>query len=162
MKKQLFAMAGLLLMMACGSSDKSNQPDQQTQAAPAPNKKFILKAANSKYVAIGSDTTLIANEPIPTKAEVFEKVDMGNGKFALKASNGKFVCDDRTKKDRLYVNRPTAGEWESFEIIAVDQMSVNIKASTGKFVTNDQVNGDAIVADRDSPSSWETFVMEEK
>jgi hypothetical protein len=150
----------LLTLMACGS-DTSKQEEQTATAESAPGTKFILKASNNQYVTMNGGMTLNANEASAAKAEVFEKIDIGNGHYNIKASNGKFICDDRSKNDSVYANRDTPGDWETFEMISTDQTSVRIKAVSGKFISNDPEKGYVLIANKDNADTQETFKIEE-
>lgn len=123
---------------------------------------MALKASNNMYVAINADSLLVADQPDASKAEVFEKVDQGNGKLALKTSKGKFVSDDRGRNNNLVANRVVASEWEQFEIIALGESKVNLKSSTGKMVCADIDMKGVLFANRDQASGWETFILEER
>src|ERR1700756_851826 len=105
------ALISLLFMMACGTAE---QPKEGEQAVD--NSKIILKAYNDMYVVLNSDSVLVASEADATKAAVFEKIDQGNGKWALKSAAGRFVSDDRGKQNYLIANRTAVGEWEQFDI----------------------------------------------
>jgi hypothetical protein len=154
------AIIALFFLMSCGSSEQKTEDQKQSETKQ--NLKFILRASTFKYVTIGADSILVANQSDPTKAEVFEKVDLENGKSAIRASNGKFVSDNRANQSKIDAFRDQASGWEEFEIIAVDQTKVNIKSSAGKFVSADQSKGDRLVADRDKAGAWETFDLEPK
>lgn len=164
MKTALSAIFVSIILMSCGSGDKQGQADKQAEGNQQAQAgiKFILKASNSQYITINSDQVLVANEPITTKAEVFEKIDLGNGKCAIKTSNGKFVSADRSNFAKLTANRDNCGEWETFEIIAIDKASINIKTSEGKYVTSDRGKGDILMGDRPNAGDWETFVLEQQ
>ena len=125
---------------------------------------MIIKAFNDKYVTIVGDTALVANEPDAAKAEVFEKIDQGNGKWALKTSGGKFVTDDDSKGHALVANRTAVGGWEEFEIIPSkdNDSQFNLKSYTGKIVCCDGGTGDRLFSNRDNASTWETFTIESK
>jgi hypothetical protein len=151
----------LFFLMACGSSEQKQEPAQTETTAQS--NKYIMKASNMMYVTIGSDQVLVANEPNPTKAETFEKMDLGNGKSALRASTGKYVSDDREKDGQLDVFREEAHEWETFEVIALDNTKVNIKSSRGKYVGADYDKLDGkLAASRDEAHDWEAFDLEPK
>jgi hypothetical protein len=155
------AVIALFFLMACGSSEQK-QADQTATETSGQAKKFILKASNMKYVAIQPDSTLSANQSDPTKAEVFEKVDLENGKSSIKASNGRYVTDNRGDEAKMNVVYDHASEWETFEFIALDPTRINIKSSTGRFVSSDPGQDGKVTANRDNASDWETFTMEMK
>jgi hypothetical protein len=157
MKTKICAVAVLFFLIACGSGDQTKQSPEKT--VKAESSKYIIKASNMQYLAVTSDTTLLANQPNPEKAEVFEKVDLGNGKSALRTLYGKYVSDNN---GLLKVNKNAAGESEMFEIVALDQLSATIKASSGKYVSCNPEPGSVVVVDRDKAGGWEIFTMEQK
>ncbi|MDF2437832.1 MAG: coagulation factor 5/8 type domain protein [Bacteroidota bacterium] len=159
MRAKISLIIVALFIMACGS-EKSN-PDTQTseqQAAPV-SEKFILKANNSQFVSLGENNMLVPNQTDPTKATVFEKIDLGNGRCSLKAANGKFVSADRSRNSVLYADKDVANEWETFEIVALDETHVHIKTTEPMFVTSDKGKGDILIGDRQTGRDWETFEM---
>ena len=124
--------------------------------------KFTLQASNNMYVVINSDSLLVATEPTAAKAEIFEKEKQPNGKWALKTSKGKYICDERNN-DALHANRSSVGDWEQFEIIRIEPTKINIKSSQGKFVCTDQgTPSNKLIANRDAAGEWESFIIEKK
>ncbi|MCW3085017.1 MAG: peroxidase [Bacteroidetes bacterium] len=149
----------LLMVCACGPANQPGDDDETPLLPETQTTRFILKASNGNYFVIGNEFCLTANQPDAARAEEFEKTEMPNGKFALKASNGKFICSDREKNGLLIVNRDFPGEWETFDI-TVNQGKATIKSSAGKFACADQSKGDIVIANRDSAGEWETFTLE--
>jgi hypothetical protein len=150
----------LLFLASCGSSEK--KADGEATSATAQSSKFILKASNAMYIAIQPDSSLKANQPDPTKAEVFEKVDLENGKSALRASNGRYVSDNRVKNSIVEVSVDHVADWEMFEFIALDPTKINIRSSANKFLSSDPGQDGIVTANRDNASDWEVFFMESK
>jgi hypothetical protein len=159
MKTKLSAIVVLFFLMACGSGDTTSPAEKPAEEVKPQAMKFILKGSDGNYVTIAPDFALVANQAESEKAEVFEKVDVGNGKCSIKASNGKFVSDDRSKYSQLFANRDQNGEWETFEIIALDQQFVNIKTSAGKFVSCDRSKNSIFYGDRPEAGDWEKFSL---
>lgn len=155
------AVIALFFLMACGSSDQPKEEEKQPEVV-APSKKFVIKAHNMMYVVINSDSVLVANQADPTKAEVFEKIDQGNGKFALRASTGRYVSNNQANSFVVDVIRNTPSDWEQFELIALDQTTANIKASSGKYISADLASTNILYGNKDIASDWETFTLEEK
>ncbi|MCW3103494.1 MAG: conserved rane protein of unknown function [Bacteroidetes bacterium] len=142
---------------------KSNKvKEEPVPAGLAEVRKFILKASGGNYIALGEGMQLAAIEPDAAKAEVFEKVELADGSFALKASNGMFVCDVRNKGSVLVADRKEAREWESFRFIGTGLSAVNIKSSYGMFVCADHSTDEKLSADKIRPSTWETFELIKK
>ncbi len=125
--------------------------------------KFILKTSSDQYISYSPEKyQLWGNQPQGSRATVFEPVILRNGKYALKASNGMFVCADRSDHSNLFANRNSPGEWESFEIIFHDSTHINLKSSDGKFVCADQKLNGVLVANRNEAQDWETFSLVRK
>jgi hypothetical protein len=151
------ALISLLFMMACGTAEQPKEGEQQ----PGSN-KIILKAYNNMYVVLNGDSELVANEVDVTKAAIFEKIDQGNGKWALKSPTGRFVSDDKGRWNYLVANRTSVGGWEQFDIIEGADSKTNIKTSAGKIVSADGGNGFKLVGNRDNAGEWEAFTIEPK
>ena len=76
---------------------------------------------------------------------------------ALKASNGKFVCNQDNGDLPLLADRDAIGAWETFQLTYIDGNKIALKASNNKYVCNEN-NGDLpLVANRDAIGAWETF-----
>ena len=156
MKIKIFlAILLLSIMAACDSEGITYEPPPSSNTIP----KIIIKASNNMYIALNSDSVLVANQPDSTKAEEFEKIGIENGKCALKSSTGKFVSDDRSKNNKLIAIGPYIGEWELFEIIKVNEVTVNFKSSTGKFVCVDLYKGGILLSNQNEAKEWETFTI---
>jgi len=151
------ALISLLFMMACGTSEKAKEEKPESN-------KMVLKAYNNMYVAVYGDTAVAANQSDETKAEVFEKIDQGNGKWALKTSKGKFLTDEAGKDHFVLATKTQVGATEQFEIVPVDgnDSQIFLKANTGKTVSADLYLGHKLIANRDNSSTWETFTVEPK
>ncbi|MCW3085016.1 MAG: hypothetical protein JWP12_2382 [Bacteroidetes bacterium] len=147
----------LLFLMACGSSSDQKNPKDQTAETSSPNEKFIIRASNSQFLSLTPNNTFVSNQVDPTKAAIFEKINLGNGKCALKAPNGKYVSADKSQRSLLYATKDSCGESETFEIIAVDESRTQIRSSAGKYVCADRTKGDTLVVNRDTAGNWETF-----
>jgi hypothetical protein len=124
--------------------------------------KFILKADDGKYITLTSDLHLIDDQTDESKAEVFERIDLGNGQIAIKASNGQFVCDERNEKTGLIANRKVPQNWETFRITGNELNRINIKSSAGMYVSVDHSSNNILIANKSQASSWETFEVIKK
>ena len=84
-----------------------------------------IKAPNGKYISVERDSTglLVADRDYVGQWEFFELVDQGNGLFALKNSNSKFVCPHYdwpgSRANQLGADRNEPFEWERFTIVQV-------------------------------------------
>lgn len=97
-------------------------------------KRFILKTSENKFLSINKDSVVAANATEKSDAEIFEAIEMGNGKIALKTIKGKFVCADRNQRNEIVANRNSAFEWETFEVKIVNNNKIILKSSNGSFV----------------------------
>ncbi len=152
-------------MSSCCDEDMKNQDAaieaNQTPAVQMPA-KFSLKASNNMFLVIGADSVLYASESDSTKAEVFEAIDMGNGKSVIKASTGKFLSDNLSYGSKIDVIRGKASEWEMFEIIKVATNKINIKGIDGKYLSADLSTNSNISAIREKADAWEVFEIIKK
>lgn len=156
------AVIALFFLAACGSSDTPKQEEQTAATEPATPTKFVLKGSNMMYLAISpADSSVIANQPDPTKAVVFEKIDQGDGKCVIKVPSGLYLIENRNLNNQIFANSPNPWGWETFEIVALDNTKINIKGSSGMFVSTDKGNG-MVSSITDNPSDAETFIMESK
>jgi hypothetical protein len=163
-----------IALIACtgnGTGTPKTGADQPAPAAQQLPTSIALKAANNAYVSSNAGLEddragiLIADRPEAGEWETFELVDLGGGKVALRASNGKFVCADRSIGGLLVANRDTVGDWETFELLSFDGDRKVLRATDGRYVTADLgLEGDLkgrLFADRPDPREWETFRFEE-
>ncbi|HEX8515130.1 MAG TPA: hypothetical protein VF868_02945 [Bacteroidia bacterium] len=151
-----------LVLSSCGSSERQADEQKDSVSSIHSDSKFIIKASNMMYLTINPDSSLVANQPDPTKAEVFQRVDLGNGKVAIKASTGRFLSNNLSKNSTVDVIREKPSGWEEFEVIALDPISVNIRSFDGKYVSADIGSDGKVTANRDAASTWETFSLEPK
>lgn len=153
------ALLALLFMMSCGSGEQGKEEKPESN-------KMVLKAYNNMYVVVYGDTAVIADQPDVAKAEVFEKIDQGNGKWAIKTSKGKFLTDEAGKDHFvLAAKNQVEGANEQFDIVPAvdgDESQFYLKASTGKAISTDLYLGNKLIANRDNASTWETFIVEPK
>ncbi len=127
------------------------------KSAMSPLSKFIIRAANKKYVSLKSNGCLLADEIDSSKAEIFSLVVlrwMGSG---LKSSNGKFIKADLNSNSKLLAESDYAWNWENFEISPLNNSSVSLKLFNGKYVCADFDKGDTLYANRDWVQEWESF-----
>ena len=82
-----------------------------------------IMAPNGKVVSVEREAggLLVADRDYVGEWEYFELVDQGQGLFALKNSNGKFVCPHYdlpgASTNRLLADRDEANEWERSTIV---------------------------------------------
>lgn len=164
-KKLILLLMGIVFITSCCDEDMKNQ-DASIEANQAPAvqlpAKFSLKAANNMFLAIGIDSILYASEPDSLKAEVFETIDMGNGKNVIKASTGKFLSDNLSYDSKIDVIRNKASDWEMFEITKVSENKINIKGTDGRYLSADLSTNSNISAIREKADAWEVFEIIKK
>lgn len=177
MRTYAHAMAMTLLtiaFVACtgnGTGTPNSGIEQRAPDARQLPKRIALKAANNTYVSSNAGLEderagiLIADRPEAGEWETFELVDLGGGKVAFRAANGKFVSSDRSIGGLLVANRDTVGDWETFELLSFDGARKVLRTTDGRYVTADLgLEGDLkgrLFADRPEAREWETFILEE-
>jgi hypothetical protein len=172
MKSILIPTSALLLALlsGCGDVPPAKQQQQSASVTSLPD-SIRLRASNGMYVSADLGATgeqlgvLIANRPEPGAWETFAVEDLGEGKMALRAANGRVVCADRAKGGRLQANRDQIGDWETFELLSFNDQNKVLRTMDGFYVCADQsLEGAAnatLTADRKEAGEWETFVIEE-
>jgi PKD repeat protein len=132
-----------LLWMVTGKSDKTMRGFQ---------------VHSGQYVNLGEEnlSMVYANASSITNLSVFECVDLGKMKYALKASNGCYltVCND--VNNTLYATSTEINDDEIFEMILVDT-KICLKASNGKYVSAVNGGGSQLTANKNIISDWEKF-----
>ena len=157
-----------IALFACSQPTAGTNPPEPLEAAE-PVVDLVLQASNGRYVCLelreehSKFNYLLANRETPGAWETFVRIPMGEGRWALRASNGKFVCADRAHGGVLVADRGEVGDWETFEEVPLADGRIAIRTTEGKFVCADQAReGDEaglLVANRDSVSSWESFTV---
>ncbi|MCX6258492.1 MAG: DUF569 domain-containing protein [Bacteroidia bacterium] len=128
---------------------------------PAKTGKTIqLKSYHEKFVTADQDkgNQLFADRNNAGTLETFTMIDQGDGKIALKGSNGKYVSVD-PKTGLLYARSIIVQDWEKFTLVKISEEWVAFKANNGKFVSADKDNKLILIANRDSVKEWESFMM---
>lgn len=172
MKSTVIATVALLIALLSGCGDVPPIKQQQTFASVTVLPDSIrIRASNGLYVSADLGATeeqlgvLIANRPEAGAWETFAVEDLGEGKLALRAANGRVVCADRSKGGRLQANREQVGDWETFELLSFNEQSKVLRTMDGFYVCADQgLEGSAnatLMADRKEAGPWETFLVEE-
>jgi 4-amino-4-deoxy-L-arabinose transferase len=80
-------------------------------------------------------------------------------RIRLKASNGMFVCDDKTRFNGVYANRELAGDWETFTLVEIEKGVCVLRSSAGKLLSTELGNKAEITAHREKRGDWETFIL---
>jgi hypothetical protein len=104
---------GKFRLVEFGANDLNNNLNLDDKL----NNILALKASNDSYVSVklNNRCELIANVGGIGAWEKLKVISLGNGKIALQASNGKYVCaDGEGEKLLLVANRGVIGPWETF------------------------------------------------
>jgi hypothetical protein len=163
----------VLALAACSSELPPGQPptnDEATSGASEPQLGlFALKASNGSYVSCSMTPdssgliTLQANRPTVGPNEVFNGWYGEDGRFGIKAPNGRFIAADRNNGGVLVADRDYVGDWETFELVDVGAGLFALKNSNGQFVcAHYELPGDRsslLVADRAEANEWERFTI---
>ncbi|MER7279856.1 PQQ-dependent sugar dehydrogenase [Dactylosporangium sp. NPDC000244] len=115
--------------------------------------------ANNLYVSAQNTTKpLIANAATP---QLFDLVDLGGGKVALKArSTGLYVCAENSGAEPLLANRASVGSWETFTLVRNADGTVSLLAqANAKYVTAENAGAQPLIANRTAIGPWEKFTL---
>lgn len=119
--------------------------------------RFIFRASNNQYVSVNNlNKTLSANQPDPSKAEVFGLVSIRSG-TSIRSANGKFISANIGSDGVVTASAEKANAWEIFQIVPVSESKLRVRASNGKYISADQSAGNILSANRDEALDWETF-----
>lgn len=166
----LFATV-LLWNSGCGSAPSTEPaaPEPAITSATMPDSIHLI-ATNGRYVCADLGATdqyvgvLLANREQASQWETFAVKDLGAGKVALVAANGKYVSADRSLGGRVKADRDVAGDWETFELVDQPNGGLSLRTTEGRYVCADLgLTGweqGMLVANRDSAAEWETFRVE--
>ncbi|MCU0318928.1 MAG: hypothetical protein MUE88_02460 [Flavobacteriales bacterium] len=166
------ALFTVLFWTSSCSTSGTQEPgttDSTTTVTALPD-SIHLKATNGLFVcadlgAAGDEFgVLIANRVEASLWETFALKDLGAGKVALVAANGKYVCADRSVGGRLKADRDVAGDWETFELMDLPDGAKGLRTTEGLFVCAElgiEGNGQGtLYANRQEAGEWETFRVE--
>ncbi|MGQ0829460.1 MAG: DUF7910 domain-containing protein [Bacteroidota bacterium] len=123
-----------------------------------PSDRIFFNGYNMKSISceIGSNAELTASRFDVGSWETFSLTHLGNNKIALKADNGKYVCNEHNISGKLIANRDTIGAWETFEIIYLGK-KIALKADNGKYVSVNENEPHQLMAISDTISKRELF-----
>lgn len=166
LRAALFPAALAVLLNSCV------EPSVNTETARdglSPGVAVLLKGHEGGFVACelgaeGDDKgTLVANRPEAGDWERFTLFTKPDGRIALQAANGKYICSDGDRGGLLIANRDYIGEWETFVLIPKDNGRVALRTYNGSFVAADynlvdQQRG-RLIGDRKEVGDWELFTI---
>ncbi|MFC4586970.1 fibronectin type III domain-containing protein, partial [Sphaerisporangium corydalis] len=142
---------------AGNNSPASNAVSVTTSAGSAG--VALRSKANERFVTAANGTALIANGTSAGNAQLFDRVDLGNGNIALRARvNNMYVCADGAGAQPLIANRATAGAWETFQLITNPNGTVSLRAQVNsRYVCADGAGAQPLIANRTAIGPWEQF-----
>ena len=118
-----------------------------------------IRSENGKYLVTGTksgNNALVARNETIGADEIFNLVNLGVDKIALKGANGKYVCAEGGGGREVTVSRDKIGEWEIFQLVKLGGEQVAIKAANGKFLSAKNGN---VLANSESIEKDEVFTM---
>lgn len=135
-------------------------PDPPVTPDPIVHINTIQLISNKgQYVGIDHKGKLYAKYSESDNASQFKLISASSNKFALQASNGKYVCAEKGGGGDVIANRDWIRGWESFEIFDLGRERVALRAKNGQFLCAEDGGGRELKANRNWIKSWETFKM---
>lgn len=119
-----------------------------------------LMGYNGKYVSSNNGTSaMMCDRTSPQGWEKFDVVNAGNGKVALRGSNGMYVSSENGAATGMFCNRASIAGWEQFDWISQGSGKVSLRGSNGQYVSQyANANGTGPLAcNRSSAQGWEIF-----
>lgn len=136
--RPLFA-AGIaaMILTGCGASGTAGRAD----APGTPKERTVaLQGSNGTYVScdlVEGDPLrerLLCKSPYIGAWEKFTLVDLGGGRAALRATNGKYVAAELGEGAYLVANRDAVGAFETFALVRLEDGRITLKADNGQYV----------------------------
>ncbi|MBK7946226.1 MAG: hypothetical protein IPJ85_13390 [Flavobacteriales bacterium] len=131
---------------------------------------IALRASNGLYVCadqaegVQRPGSLFANRETVGEWERFELIKQDSSRYALRASNGRYVSAERDGAFQAVADRDSVGEWELLEVVRLDSHRVAFRTTEGRYLSAEQSEGAAcrlcILSDRAELGAWETFAVE--
>lgn len=149
-----------LLLIVLGLSFVPSPPDQVSET-PRNGKTIMLKASNNKYLCVEIDSLVYANRESGSVWETFILIDLGNGRCAIKAHTGLYLCAEMDKKQEITASRKSIGSWETFTIEEITDNLFTFKGVNNKYLSVDK-GSTKIFSISDSIGVDEKFRIEEK
>jgi len=89
--------------------------------------------------------------------ERFTLVNAGNGKIALKGSNGRYVSSENGSSNGITCNRTAIGAWEAFTWGNTNG-KVTLKGNNGRYISSEN-GGRTMTCNRTAVGAWEQFTV---
>ncbi len=142
----------------------NNVKNTNTIAAVAPGKSspnapigktIWLQGFNGKYVTTKNGVgAMWCDADAPQAWELFQVVDAGNGKIALKGNSG-YVSSENGEQ-AITASRPTIQGWEQFDWMETGDGKIALRGNNGLYVSSE--NGTiAMTCTRPTVQGWEAF-----
>jgi formylglycine-generating enzyme required for sulfatase activity/predicted MPP superfamily phosphohydrolase/energy-coupling factor transporter ATP-binding protein EcfA2 len=146
---------------------KVHESDIQGNSGTAPTKleentyKIALQAHNGQYVAAagGGGGKLIAKSDQINEWEIFNVVELPEGKVNLQVHNGQYVRAKGGGGGELIANSSSPQEFETFEMTFLEDNKITFQAHNGHFVSVRDEGEYELTANRRKPRAWEIFIL---
>lgn len=135
----LVSAAGLAasILTGCGAAGTRGRAD----APGTPKERTVaLQGSNGTYMScdlVEGDPLrerLLCKSPYIGAWEKFTLVDLGEGRAALRATNGKYVASELGEGAYLVANRDAVGPFETFALVRLEDGRITLKADNGRYV----------------------------
>lgn len=126
---------------------------------PIDGDKISLRGNNNRYLNSGNGVRrAIFNRTAALGQEIFEVVELSNGYYALKASNGLFgyVLAENNDNELIFVLRDTQHIRTQFELVESNGLLALKSLSNGRYLSSENGNRNAR-ANRTAIGAWERF-----
>lgn len=126
---------------------------------PRATSLITLKTHKEQYVSVDNSggQALVAHSQEPGNDGIFECIDLGLSRIALRAHNGQLIGINR--QGLLIVNRKQITPAEIFEFVRLDQDKAALQAANKQFVGAVEGGGRELMADREQVGDEETFLV---
>lgn len=165
----VMALVVWLFVSCAGSYLDTGGASAGSNAPLSEGVSVTLQGFDGSYVSCelgagGADRAiLLANRATPGDWERFTLFPLPDGKIALQAANGKFVCADGDRGDSLVADRDSPGDREIFTVEPQEGGQVLLKTHEGSYVSADFAleggHRGRLVGDRNEAHDQERFTI---
>jgi len=146
---------------------KIHESNIQGNSGTAPTKpeentyKIALQAHNGQYVAAagGGGGKLVAKSDQINEWEMFNVVELPEGKVNLQVHNGQYVRAKGGGEGELIANSSSPQEFETFEMTFLEDNKITFQAHNGHFVSVRDEGEYELAANRRKPRAWEILTL---
>lgn len=118
----------------------------------------VIRPANGQFLSVASGNLRADAGNIWTN-EVFQVVNLGGGKVALRGGNGRFVTAEAGGSANVTCNRTQIGVWETFTVVGLGSNRIALKSSDGTYLCAEDGGGRKVDSMRYARGPWETFTF---